>query len=118
MGRKRDDRGQFVEEISLEDVIQVLRESDSPIETAKAVGDTLGCSAEVTRQKLLELRDRGVVARRQVGAAAVVWWLIEDESTGEEASDFDGEDPLFTGDPLLAPDEPIDETEIDKTLYA
>lgn len=117
MSRKRNDSGRFVEEITLEDVIGVLRESESPVVTAKEVGETLGCSAETARQKLLELRDQNIVTRRQVGAAAVVWWLVTDKPTPEEAPDIDPDDPLFTGESLLAPEDPVDETEIDDLLY-
>jgi len=116
MGRKRDESGQFVEEITLDEVIEVLRESNSPVATAKEVGETLGCSGEAARQKLLELRDQGIVARRRVGAGAVVWWIVADDPTPEDDS-IDSDDPLFTGDPLLAPEEPVDETEIDDVLY-
>ncbi|WP_331233812.1 FaeA/PapI family transcriptional regulator [Natronorarus salvus] len=117
MGRKRNKSGQFVEEIALKDVIGILQESDSPIATAKEVGETLGCSAEAARQKLLELRDQGLVARRQVGAGAVVWWLIDDEPTPEHPPEIDPNDPLFSDKPLLAPEDPVDETEIDDVLY-
>lgn len=118
MDRKRDESGQFIEEITLGDVIDILQESDSPVATAKEVGEKLECSAEAARQKLLELRDQDIVARRQVGAGAVVWWLISNEPTLEEAQDIDTDDPLFTGEPLLAPEDPVDETEIDDVLYS
>jgi hypothetical protein len=117
MARKRNESGQFVEVITLEDVIGILRESDSPVATAKEVGEKLDCSAEAARQKLLKLRDQDIVARRQVGAGAVVWWLISDEPT-PKAQDIDPDDPLFTGEPLLAPEDPVDETEIDDVLYS
>ena len=117
MERTRDDSGQFVEEFTLDSVIGVLRERESPVVTAKEVGEALGYSAEAARQKLLELRDQGLVARRQVGAGAVVWWLVDDDPTPEEPPDIDPNDPLFTGEPLLVPEDPVDETEIDEVLY-
>jgi hypothetical protein len=116
MGRKRDENGQFVEEITLHEVIDVLRESDSPVATAKEVGETLRCSGEAARQKLLKLRDQGIVARRRVGAGAVVWWIVADNPAPED-EEINPEDPLFTGEPLLAPEDPVDETEIDDVLY-
>ena len=64
--RERNDRGQFAEEITLEDVIEVLQRSDSPVVTAKEVGEKLGYTSEAARQKLLALRDQGIVERRQV----------------------------------------------------
>ena len=118
MGSKRDESGQFVEEFTLEDIIGVLQESESPVVTATEVGETVGCSAEAARQKLLELRDQGIVSRRQVGAAAVVWWLAIDEPTPDGVQEIDPDDPLFAGDPLLAPENPVDETEIDDSLYS
>lgn len=117
MTRKRNDSGQFVEEITLKDVIGVLRESDGPVVTAKEVGETLGCSAEAARQKLLDLRDQNIVTRRQVGSGAVVWWLIAEEPTPDADPDIDPDDPLFTGDPLLSAEDPVDETDIDDVLY-
>jgi hypothetical protein len=43
-----------------------------------------------------------------------VWWFPDDDrsSIGIPAND-----PIFTGEPLLTPDEPVDETEIDDVLY-
>ncbi len=117
MSHKRDESGQFVEEFTLEDVIGVVRDSESPVVTAKEVGEELGCSAEAARQKLLELRDQDIVTRRQVGAGAVVWWLVADDPTPEQTQEIDSDDPLFTGDPLIAPEDPVDETEIDDILY-
>ena len=117
MTRKRNDSGQFIEEIALEDVITVLQESESPVVTAKEVGEELECSAEAARQKLLELQDQNTVARRQVGAGAVVWWLVVDDPTPKDARDIDLDDPLFTGEPLFAPENPVDETEVDDVLY-
>ena len=117
MNKNRDESGQFVEEFALEDVIGVLQDSDSPVVTAKEVGEELGCSAEAARQKLLELHDQEIVTRRQVGAGAVVWWLVVDEPTVADEQEIDPDDPLFTGDPLLAPENPVDETEIDDILY-
>lgn len=117
MDRKRNESGQFVEEITLEEVIDVIQTSESPIVTAKEVGERLECSAEAARQKLLALRDQGIIDRRQVGAGAVVWWLTTDEPTFRRDQDIDPDDPLFTGEPLLAPEDPIDETEIDDILY-
>lgn len=116
-GRERNDRGQFVEEITPEEVIAVLRDSDSPVVTAKEVGEQLGCTGEAARQKLLALRDQGIVERRQVGAGAVVWWLVADESTPEEIGVAEPDDPLFTGGPLFISEDGLDEEELDDVLY-
>ncbi len=117
MNRKRNERGQFVAEITLDDVIDVVEASESPVVTAKEVSEVLGCTAETARQKLLELRDQHIVARRQVGAGAVVWWLVAGAPTPKKDQEIDPTDPLFTGEPLCAPEDPVDETAIDEVLY-
>lgn len=96
--RERNDRGQFVETVTAEAVLEVIRTSASPIVTAKEVGEALGCTAEAARQKLLALQDQGVVARRKVGAGAVVWWPVADENLAPP-TEFDPSDPLFA-DPV------------------
>lgn len=96
--RERNDRGRFVETVTPETVLAVIRQAGDPIVTAKEISEQLGCTSEAARQKLLRLQDQGVVARRKVGAGAVVWWLAdEDHSTSTDA--FDPTDPLFT-DPI------------------
>jgi hypothetical protein len=116
MARDRDEGGKFTEEVSLERVAKVL-EDDEPVKTAKEVGQEIGCSSETARQKLLELRDRGVVERKKVGAGAVVWWLVDESVSLEEPQEIDPEDPLFTGGALFSSEEAIDEEDIDETLY-
>lgn len=116
MGRERDKGGKFTEEVSLEKVVKVL-DDDEPVKTAKEVGQEIGCSSETARQKLLELRDRGVVKRKKVGAGAVVWWLVCESAVSEEPEEIDSEDPLFTGGALFSSEETIDEEDIDEILY-
>lgn len=98
--RERNDHGQFVETITPDDVIAVIRETDAPVVTAKEVGEQLGCTAEAARQKLLTMLDHGTVKRRKVGAGAVVWWLVDEAP--KPAADFDPDDPLFADPPTFA----------------
>jgi len=115
--RERNDRGQFVEEITLEDVIEVLQGSDSPVVTVKEVGEKLGYTSEAARQKLLALRDQGIVERRQVGDGAVVWWLATEEPTPVEGGPVDSDDPLFFGGALFASGDGPNEEDLDGVLY-
>lgn len=98
--RKRNDRGQFVETVTEEAVFTVLRTAETPVVTAKEVGEQLGCTSEAARQKLLSLLDQEIVARRKVGAGAVVWWLAVEANL--DASAFDPDDPLFDDPPTFA----------------
>lgn len=115
MRRERDEHGKFTEEIRLKEVVEVL-DGDEPVKTAKEVGEELGCTSETARQKLLELRDRGVVKRKKVGAGAVVWWLAGGSNL-EKPGKIDPEDPLFGGGAIFSSEEPIDEEDIDEILY-
>ena len=73
-GRERNEQGRYVSTISPERVLEVLREEDDPVLTAKEVGERLGCTSEAARQRLHELQDSGDIESKQVGARAVVWW--------------------------------------------
>lgn len=116
MSKKRDrnDRGQYTETITLEDVLAVMRQSSDPVVTAKAVGERLGCSSEAARQKLTRLTEAGRVERRKVGAGAVVWWLADQEAI---TTDVNSDDPFFTRRTYTA-GEPSDTSErVDEILY-
>lgn len=116
MERERDTHGRYTEEITPGDVADVL-DDEEPVKTAKEVGEELGCTSETARQKLLELRDNGAVARKKVGAGAVVWWLIEESDSLGEPQEIDPEDPLFVGGAVFSSDEAVDEEDIDDILY-
>ncbi|MCY4731921.1 HTH domain-containing protein [Natronomonas gomsonensis] len=75
--RERNEQGQYVSTISTELVLEVLRESDDPVLTAKEVGEHFGCTSEAVRQRLHELQDQNKVQSKKVGARAVVWWARE-----------------------------------------
>ncbi len=113
MTRKRGDGGRYTETATLADVIDVFGAVDGPVITSGDVAETLDCSRETARRKLRRLEEQGRVASRKT-AGRVVWWQTE---SGPEAAQFDSEDPLFAGEALIAPDNPVDETEIDEVLY-
>jgi predicted ArsR family transcriptional regulator len=111
--RERNDQGQYVGTLSLEDVIEAIRQTDSPIATAKELSELLDCSSEAARQKLITLHEQGRVERRTVGANAVVWWLTDTEDTVNE---INPDDPFWSAEPH-AGDEPVGEDDIDNILY-
>jgi hypothetical protein len=113
MTREREDSGQYTETVTPEDVLGVFTEVKGPVVTSGDVAEALSCSRETARRKLHRLEAMDRVASRKT-AGRVVWWLTESEQV---TATIDPDDPLFSGDPLLAPDEPIDETEIDSVVY-
>jgi len=113
MSRERDDVGWYTDPVTLEDVLEVFGEVEGPVVTSGGVANTLDCSRETARRKLRSLEDRERVASRTT-AGRVVWWRVESRDVTAE---FDPDDPLFSGGPILAPDDPVDETELDDVLY-
>lgn len=75
--RKRNEEGQYVSTVTPERVLEVLRESDDPVLTAKEVGECIGCTSEAARQQLHDLHEDGKVESKQVGARAIVWWVSD-----------------------------------------
>lgn len=78
MTRERDDTGQYVETVGLEDVLQVFDDVRGPVVTSSDVADALDCTTEAARQKLTRLYDRGVVDKRKTGRT-VVYWRVDGE---------------------------------------
>lgn len=114
--RARNEDGQFVETITPERVLGVMRTLDAPVATARDVADELGCTPEAVTKKLKQLQDQGRVDRRQVGARAVVWWLTEQPPLDTEG-EHDPDDPFFSEPPLDAEGgEPLDASDTDEIL--
>jgi predicted ArsR family transcriptional regulator len=85
MSRKRNEQGQYVEEITPETVRTVLETTNEPL-TATEIGSELNISNRAALNKLNTLHERGTVGRKKVGASAVVWWsLAASENGGESA---------------------------------
>jgi predicted nucleotidyltransferase len=81
--RERDDTGKYVETVPREAVVEAVQAADTPVVTARDVGETLGCSVDAARKKLSLLHDEGRIDRMTVGASAVVWWLSESPPNAE-----------------------------------
>lgn len=115
--RERNEKGRYVETVNPDTVLEVIQHAEDPIVTAKEVGEKLGCTSEAARQKLLRLQDQGVIARRKVGAGAVVWWLV-DEDRSASSGEFKTDDPLFTEPMRFASDTSDISHNTDKYLAA
>lgn len=114
--RARDEKGQFVETVTPERVRAVLCDADAPVLTARDIADELECTPEAVTTKLKRLQEQDRVARRRVGARAVVWWLTEQPSL-ETEGEHDPDDSFFAAPPLDAEDgTPIDVSDTDEIL--
>lgn len=94
--RSRNEHGQYVGRIELDDVLAVFRarnDAARPL-TATDVMDALDCSRRTAHNKLNELEERGNLATRKVGARSRVWWvpLSADAHVATARSDADDND--------------------------
>lgn len=71
--RERTETGQYVEEISLEDVLATFGAVEGPAITSSDVSERLECTPEAARQKLTRLVDQGRVLARKSGRTTLYW---------------------------------------------
>ncbi|MHC3436528.1 hypothetical protein ACYJ1Y_00160 [Natrialbaceae archaeon A-gly3] len=76
--RSRGEGGTYEPEVSDEDLLDVFRESEKPVLTAKQVAGEVSIGRKAVLERLRGLEVRGVVERMEVGARAVVWWTVGD----------------------------------------
>lgn len=74
----RNKRGQYTEEISLDDVIDVFQATDLPAVNARYIADELGCTRQAADQKLRKLAADGRVERGKLSPRTVIWWLADE----------------------------------------
>lgn len=78
MPKQRGETGQFVETVTLEDVLEVFDEVEGPpVVTSGDVADATGVSRDSARRKLEELQERGEVDSRRT-AGRVLYWRVDD----------------------------------------
>ena len=106
---ERDDRGQYTEKVSLDDVRAFFERSEP--HTAGEIADELGVTNRTALNKLDTLHEQDEIQRKKVGARAVVWYRELNPQTAAEAlSEMTGR-PIeeFLADeekyPMPAPDE-------------
>jgi len=86
MSQNRDESGQYTGKIGPDDVLAALRSHPEPVATAADIADVLDVTSETVRRRLTELREQGLVERKNVGARAVVWWITQTDTDGAPAA--------------------------------
>lgn len=84
--RTRNDQGQYVGRIPLDDVVAVFEARDDrarPL-TASDVMEALDCSRRTAHNKLSELVEEEALETRKVGARSRVWWIPIERATEPE----------------------------------
>ena len=73
MPREHGESGEYVETVTLDDVLDTFDHVEGPVVLSADVADRLGCSRETARRKLEALHDRGDLARRKVSRRVIYW---------------------------------------------
>lgn len=94
MPRKHGEKGEYVETVTPEDVLEVFDTVRGPVVLSADVSDALGVTRETARRKLQQLYDRDDLDRRKV-SRRVVYWRGEGAAHAPRAveSDDDAEAP-------------------------
>lgn len=71
----------------VDEVRAAFEESGPPVVTANELGEALGVSRRTALRWLKQLRDSGLVERKEVGARAVVWWWAGDDGERDRTAD-------------------------------
>lgn len=89
----RDDRGQFGQKMTEQDLLKAFDYVGDPMVTAKEVRDLLddefgiNVTREAVRNRLQQLEADGLVRSKQFGARAVGWQTLVAPRLSEEAAD-------------------------------
>jgi response regulator of citrate/malate metabolism len=75
--RERDEGGKYVEQVTLDAVLEVFEDADLPVLTASEVAEELGCSRPAAYNKLETLVEQGDLHKKKVGARAAVYVHID-----------------------------------------
>ena len=78
MEKERDESGQYTEQVTLEQVLNVFQKADLPVLTASEVAEKIDCSRASAYNKLETLVEQEEVQKKKVGARAVVYIRLEE----------------------------------------
>jgi hypothetical protein len=71
--RRRNERGQYVETVGDEEILDLLDRLPGPVITTTDLAETFDITTEGARRKLNDLCDEGVLDRRKSGQTRVYW---------------------------------------------
>lgn len=71
--RRRNDRGQYVERMTEEEILDLLERLPGPVIATTDVAEHFDSTTEGARRKLNDLCDAGRLDRRKVGGTRVYW---------------------------------------------
>lgn len=75
---RRNEKGQYVETVTDEDILELLSEIPGPVITTTDVADTFDMTTEGARRKLNDLCESDVMDRRKTGQTRIYWCTDSD----------------------------------------
>lgn len=109
----RDESGRFESDLSNAEIMDHFSDG-RPFYTATEVAERFEIDRSTAYRRLSQLEDAGRLRKVPLGSRTVVWWYTADTAPASDTVEPD--DPLFSA-PSFSVDDPVDEEEIDKTLY-
>lgn len=91
--QRRDDGGRFAEELTEQDILKVFDRTDEPFLTAPEIAKEFDVTRQAVTYRLKQMRNDGLVGRKETGASSVGWWaevaprLSDEAIRGIEESD-------------------------------
>ncbi|MGM0399430.1 MAG: hypothetical protein ACQEQY_10630 [Halobacteriota archaeon] len=79
-GRRRNDRGQYVDAVTEQEILALFEETPGPVLTTSDLAEVYDMTTEGARRKLNDLCDAGILDRRKTGRTRV-YWRIDDRAT-------------------------------------
>jgi predicted ArsR family transcriptional regulator len=73
----REEGGRYTHTVSDEEILAVFERTSDPVVTTSDLAEELPIGRRAVRERLSDLEERGIVARKTVGARSVVWWVRE-----------------------------------------
>ena len=81
----RNDDGEYTRTVTDEEILHAIRATPAPVVTATELANVLPIGRRAIRERLSALQERELVDRKEVGARAVVWWLVDDSTAARNA---------------------------------
>lgn len=83
--RQRDESGRWKGISTKQDVLKAFDNADAPFLTAGEVADAVGIANSTANNHLNQMREDGLVGRKETGARAVGWWAKVAPQLSEES---------------------------------
>jgi predicted ArsR family transcriptional regulator len=87
--REWTEQGEYAEMYSTEETYDILADLPKQVGVTSDIADALGCSPLTARNKLQELRFDRKIKKRDTGGRTSLWYIPDEDETGEEGADGD-----------------------------